>query len=181
MHMQKLKALLYFFMIGTVSLTACKDDDAEQGPAVAENTVSINEQTFNLNQAFLLEGNDPGSSVDNHLLAIASTAADDFVVFSLFRPEGQTTLAGTYTAAAPTSMNPNTFNGSYMGFNCVEDANGEVNCDNEYMTGNSPTGTLTITKSGNIFTVNFDVIYTDGNTQDLRGLGNYVGSISGAE
>jgi hypothetical protein len=180
-HMQKFKALLYFFMIGMVSLTACKDDDAEEGPLVADNTVSINNQTFNLNQAFLLEGNDPGTSVDNHILAIASTAGDDFVVFSIFRPEGQTTLAGTYTAAPSSSMNANTFNGAFMGINCEEDDSGQAMCDNEYRTGDTPTGTLTITKSGNIFTVNFDVNFTDGSTETLRGLGNYIGSISGAE
>lgn len=179
--MHKLKPILYLILICFFSFTACNDDDDDAGPQVAENTVSINNQTINLSGGFLVDGMDPGGNADNYFLVMSSSTNDDIVLFSIFVPEGQQSITGTYNAGAPSGTQAGTFNFATIGINCEEDANGDLVCEREYMTGNAPTGTLTISKSGNIYTVDFDAQFGTGTGEaNIRGLGNFKGSIFNA-
>ena len=167
--MRKLRTLFYFLMVGVVSMTACKDDDADSGPKVAENTLSINNKTIPLNAAVALNGSDfgmPGS----YIMSIMNNNGENFAAFMIYPPSGQTGFTGNYTVGDGTKAG--TFL-SAVGLGCQEGPDGETNCANTYETAAGSTGTLKISKAGNIYTVDFDVNFPG----SVRGLGNYKGSV----
>lgn len=177
--MHKLKSLFYFFAICLFSLTACSDDD-DEGPRVPANTATINNQSINLNRAYLLPGNST-NSINNYVFVIESSTGDDFTAFSIFLPAGQEDIVGTYAANA-SGTQANTFSAATLGIDCGENASGQYVCANRYNTdNNNPSGNLVISKSGNVYTVDFDAQFIPENGGDaMQGLGNFVGGIFGA-
>jgi hypothetical protein len=169
--MRKLNALLYLFLIGLVSLTACTDDDDDAGPSVAANTINIDGKTKNVTIAGTIDLTGSTTTSDHYMLIITDGEGDNAVGIGLNIAPNATTLAGTFNPVSLEEENPapNTFSYAFIGFDCTEGDD----CSQEYNTAATPVGKVTISKDGNIYTVNFDITF-EGNK---KGLGNYKGNI----